>query len=86
MGEPKKRVSPKIANQVNRGFERLILLSILGAVRAANAPWESNSIYAGIHVKMPTSYIRLISKLLTFQKRRRGMDVAADILKHQKVF
>ena len=27
---------------------------------------------------MPTSYIRLISKLVTFQMRRRGMDVAVD--------
>jgi len=36
MGEPKKRVSPRIANQVNRDFERLIFLCILGAVRAAN--------------------------------------------------
>ena len=40
MGEPKKRVSPRIANQVNRDFERL--LCILGAVRAT--PWECNSI------------------------------------------
>jgi len=29
---------------VNRDFERLILLSIVSAVRAANAPWECNSI------------------------------------------
>jgi len=28
--------------------------------------------------KMPTSYIRLISRLVTFQMRRRGMDVAVD--------
>jgi hypothetical protein len=27
---------------------------------------------------MPTSYIRLISRLVTFQMRRRGMDVALD--------
>jgi len=44
MGKPKKRVSPRIANQVNRDFERLILLCILGAVRVANTPWECNSI------------------------------------------
>jgi len=44
MGKPKKRVSLRIANQVNRDFERLILLSIVSAVRAANAPWECNSI------------------------------------------
>jgi len=36
MGEPKKRVSPRIANQVNWDFERLIFLCILGAVRATN--------------------------------------------------
>lgn len=43
MGKPKKRFFPRVANQVNRDFERLILLSIIGAVRAANAPWECNS-------------------------------------------
>ena len=47
MGKPKKRVSPRVANQVNRDFERLILLSIIGAV-------------------------------VTFQMRRRGMDIAVD--------
>ena len=129
MGEPKKRVSPRIANQVNRDFERLIFLCILGAVRATNAPWECNSIgrpcwdprivavcvfmkiflcktYDGIEAylkpntfvaqrlgverlpghsviargmaKMPTSYIRLISRLVTLQMRRRGVDVAVD--------
>jgi len=40
MGKPKKRVSPRIANHVNRDFERLILLSIVNVVRATNAPWE----------------------------------------------
>jgi len=129
MGEPKKRVSHRIANQVNRDFERLIFLCIPGAVRAANAPWECNSIgrpcwnprivavcvfmkislckiYDGIEaylksntfvaqrlgveqlpehsviargmLKMPTSYIQLISKLVTSQMRRRGMDVTVD--------
>jgi hypothetical protein len=29
-------------------------------------------------LKMPTSYIRLISRLVTFQMRRRGVDVAVD--------
>jgi len=28
--------------------------------------------------KMPTSYIRLISRLVTLQMRRRGVDVAVD--------
>ena len=129
MGKPKKRVSPRIANQVNRDFERLILLSIVSAARAANVPWECNSIgrpcwdprivaicvfmkvslcktYDGIEAylksntavaqrlsveqlpghsdiargmpKMSMSYIRLISKLVTFQMRRRGMDIAVD--------
>ena len=114
---------------MNRDFERLILLSIVSAVRAANAPWEYNSIgrpcwnprivavcvfmkislcktYDGIEAylksntfvaqrlgveqlqghsviargmaKMPTSYIRLISRLVTLQMRRRGVDVAVD--------
>ena len=129
MGKPKKRISPRIANQVNRDFERLILLSIVGAVRTANAPWECNlfrrpcwdprivavcvfmkvslcKTYDGIEAylkantlaaqrlgveqlpghsviargmpKMPMSYIRLISRLVTFQMRRRGMDVTVD--------
>lgn len=129
MGKPKKRVSPRVANQVNRDFERLILLCIIGAIRTANAPWERNSFgrpcwnprivavcvfmkvslcktYDGIEsylksntfaaqclgieklpghsviargmTKMPMSYIRLISRLVTFQMRRRGVDVAVD--------
>ena len=129
MGKPKKRVSPRVANQVNRDFDRLILLSIVGAVRTANVPWECNSFgrpcrdprivavcvfmkvslcktYDGIEAylkantlaaqrlcveqlpghsviargmpKMPLSYLRLISRLVTFQMRRRGIDVAVD--------
>ena len=129
MGKPKKRISPRVANQVNRDFERLILLSIVSAVRTANAPWECNlfgrpcwdprivavcvfmkvslcKTYDGIEAyfksntlaaqlldieqlpghsviargmpKMSMSYIRLISRLVTFQMRRRGMDVAVD--------
>ena len=41
MGNQKKRVSPRVANQVNRDFERLILLCIISAVRAAR-PMERN--------------------------------------------
>jgi transposase len=119
MGKPKKRISPRVANQVNRDFERLILRSIIGAVRTANAPWECNSfgrpcwdprivavcvfmkvslfksntlaaqrlgieqlpghsVIARGMPKMSMSYIRLISRLVTFQMRRRGMDVAVD--------
>jgi hypothetical protein len=120
MGKQKKRISPRVANQVNRDFERLILLSIVGAVRAANAPCECNSFgrpcwdprivaicvfmkvslcktYDSIEAylklntavaqrlyveqlpghsviargmpKMSMSYIRLISRLVTFQMR-----------------
>jgi transposase len=129
MGKPKKRTSPRVANPVNRDFERLILLSIIGAVRAANAPWERKSFgrpcwdprivgvcvflkvslcktYDSIEAylksntsvaqrlgveqlpghsviargmeKIPVSYIRLISRLVTFQMKRRGMDIAVD--------
>ena len=129
MGKPKKRISPRVANQINRDFERLILLSIITAVRTANAPWERNSIgrpcwcpqivavcvfmkvslcktYDGIEAyfksntlatqrlgieqlpghsviargmpKMSMSYIWVISRLVTFQMRRRGMDIAVD--------
>ncbi|HJH25212.1 MAG TPA: hypothetical protein C5S37_12915 [Methanophagales archaeon] len=127
MGKPKKRISPRVANQVNRDFERLILLCIIGAMRTANAPWKRNSFgrpcwdpqivaicvfmkgsicqtYDSIGAylksntlaaqrlcveqlpghsviargmpKMSMSYIRLISRLVTFQMRRRGMDIA----------
>ena len=129
MGKPKRRVSPRIANQVNRDLDRLVTLCIIAAVSRANAPWERNSFgrpcwdprivavccfakialsrsYDGIEAylkshtfvaqqlhterlpghsviargmaEMPTSYIRLISRLVTFQMRRRGMDVVVD--------
>ncbi len=129
MGKPKRRVSPRVANQVNRNLDKLTILSIISAVRAANAPWERNSVgrpcwgpkvvavcvflkiargrtYDTIESylksnplvaqqlrieelpghsviargmsKMPMSYIRLISRRITFQMRRRGMNVALD--------
>jgi hypothetical protein len=129
MGKPKKRVSPRVANQVNWDLDSLVILCIIGAVRRVNVPWERNSFghpcwnprivavcciakialsrsYEGIEAylkshtfvaqqlhserlpghsvrargmaEMPTSYIRLISRLVTFQMRRRGMDVAVD--------
>jgi len=129
MGKPKRRVSPRAANQVNRNLDRLTILCIIGAVSAVNAPWERNSVgrpcwdpkvvavcvflkiargrtydtiesylksnplvaqHLGIEElpghsviargmsKMPMSYIRLISRLVTFQMRRRGMNVAVD--------
>lgn len=129
MGKPKKRVSPRVANQVNRDFDKLIAVCIIAAVKKVEAPWECNSfgrpcwdpkvvavclfmkiflsrtydtieaylksntfVAQHLHVeqlpghsviargmaKMPTSYIRLISRLITFQMRRRGMDVAVD--------
>ncbi|RZN42146.1 MAG: hypothetical protein EFT35_02040, partial [Methanophagales archaeon ANME-1-THS] len=37
-----------------------------------------HSVIARSMTKMPLSYIRTISRLITFQMRRRGMDVAAD--------
>jgi len=129
MGKPKKRVSPRATNQVNRDLDRLTTLCIIRAVTTVNAPWECNSFgrpcwdpkvvavclvmkiflgrtydtieaylksntFVAQHLqveelpghsviargmeKMPTSYIRLISRLVTFQMRRRGMDVAVD--------
>ena len=129
MGQSKKRVSSLVANQVNRDFDRLIILCIVSVVKATNAPWDRNSVgrpswdpkvvavcvflkiflnrsYDGIEAylkstnfvaqhldleqlpghsviargitKMPLLYIRLISKRITFQMRRRGMDVAVD--------
>ena len=47
MGKPKKRVSPRIANQVDRDFERLILLSIVSAVRATNENATRSVVHAG---------------------------------------
>jgi len=129
MGKPKRRVSPRAANQVNRNLDRLTILCIIGAVSAVNAPWERNSVgrpcwdpkVVGVCVflkiargrtydtiesylksnplvaqqlgieelpghsviargmsKMPMSYIRLISRLVTFQMRRRGMNATRD--------
>jgi len=129
MGKPKRRVSPRVVNQVNRDLDRLLILCIIGAVSRANVPWERNSFgrpcwdprivavcciakialsrsYDGIEAylkshtfvaqqlhterlpghsviakgmtEMPTSYIRLISRLVPFQMRRRGMDIAVD--------
>ena len=129
MGKPKRRVSPRLANQVNRDFDHLVALFLIAVVRTVDPPWERNSFgrpcwdprvvavclfmkiflsrsYDGIEAylkattfiarhlqldhlpghsviargmaKMPLSYIRLLSKLVTFQLRRRGMDVAVD--------
>ena len=129
MGKPKRRVSPRLANRVNRDFDHLMALSIISVVKRAKPPWERNAVgrpcwdpkvvticlfmkvittrtYDGIEAylktnafigeqlkltrlpghsviarsmaKMPLSYIRAISRLITFQMRRRGMDVAVD--------
>jgi len=43
MGKPKRRVSPRAANHVNRDLDRLTILCIISAVTAANAPWKHNS-------------------------------------------
>jgi len=129
MGKPKRRVSPRLANLVNRDLDHLMALSIISAVERAKPPWGPNSVgrpcwdpkvvaiclfmkvftnrsYDGIEAylktnafigkrlqlprlpghsviarsmaKMPLSYIRTLSRLVTFQMRRRGMDVAVD--------
>ena len=44
MGKPKKRVSPRAANQVNRDLDRLPTLCIISAVTTVSAPWERNSV------------------------------------------
>ena len=44
MGKPKKRVSPRAANQVNRDLDRLTALCIICAVTTVSAPWERNSV------------------------------------------
>jgi hypothetical protein len=43
MGKPKRRVSPRAANHVNRDLDRLTILCIISAVTTANAHWELNS-------------------------------------------
>ena len=129
MGKPKKRVFPRVANEVNRDYDRLVIVCILSVLRTAKVPWEPNTfgrscwdpktvtvgVFAKIFLnrtydsieayfkshtfaaqqlyveqlpghsviargmaKMPTSYIRLITRLVIFQMRRRGMDVAMD--------
>jgi transposase len=129
MGKPKRRVSPRLANRVNRDLDHLMALSIMSVVERAKPPWERNSVgrpcwdpkvvaiclfmkvfttrsYDGIEAylktnafigqqlklmrlpghsviarsmtKMPLPYIRTLSRLITFQMRRRGMDVAVD--------
>lgn len=44
MGYPRKRVSPRVANHVNRDLDRLMLLCIVGAVRELGMPWERNCV------------------------------------------
>lgn len=129
MGKPKKRVSPRVANQINRDFDNLMIQAIVRAVKKTKPPWEQNAIgrpcwnpqivaiccfikiffnrtYDGtesylrsnatIHRllymdrlpghsviargmnKLPTRYIRLVSRHLTIHLRRDGMDVAVD--------
>jgi hypothetical protein len=34
------RVSSLVANQVNRDFDRLIIVCIVSVVKATNAPWD----------------------------------------------
>lgn len=44
MGHAKRRVSPQIANQVNRDMDNLMTKSIVRAVKKAGSPWERNRI------------------------------------------
>lgn len=44
MGCPKKRVSPQVANNVNRDLDNLMIRSIVRAVKKVEAPWEENEI------------------------------------------
>lgn len=129
MGKPRKRVSPQIANHVNRDLDSLMVRCIVSAVYAVKSPWEPNRVgspcwnprivaigcfikiffcrtYDGVEsylkssdivhrllgtnelpghsviargmAQMPTSYIRLVSRHITFQLRHRGMNVAVD--------
>ncbi len=129
MGSAKKRVSPQIANQVNRDMDNLMMRSIVRAVKKVGPPWKCNRMgrpcwtpklvvvccfikvffnrtYDGteayiesnatlctlLHVeklpghsviargmgKLPMSYIRLVSRYVTTQMRRNGMNVVLD--------
>lgn len=42
MGAPKKRVSPQVANHVNRDLDNLMLRCIVRAVWELDLPWERN--------------------------------------------
>jgi LytS/YehU family sensor histidine kinase len=43
MGKQKKRISPRVANQVNWEYDTLIVLCIIAVVKKVEAPWECNS-------------------------------------------
>jgi len=129
MGKPKKRVSPQVANQVNRDLDNLMIRCITRAVKKIEEPWEENEIgrpcwdprivticcftkiffnrtYDGVEAyikshteiykilhldtlpghsviargmdKLSMGYIRKVSRHITFQMRRRGIDVIVD--------
>lgn len=42
MGKPIKRVAPRIANQVNRNLDNLMIQSIVRTVKSMDSPWEPN--------------------------------------------
>ena len=44
MGTAKKRVSPRIANSINRDLDNLMVHSIILAIRKIDTPWERNNI------------------------------------------
>ena len=129
MGISKKRVSPRIANQVNRDLDNLMIECIIRSINKLDLPWEKNTIgrprwnpkivavccfikiffhrtYDGteaylktnpliltlLHIEklpghsviargmeqLPIAYIRKVSKHITLQLRKRGMDVIVD--------
>ena len=60
------------------GIEAYLKSNTLVAQRLGVEKLPGHSVIARGMLKMPISCIRLISKLVTFQMRRRGMDVAVD--------
>ncbi len=44
MVKPKRRVSPRLTNRVNRDLDHLMALSIVSVVERAKPPWERNSV------------------------------------------
>jgi len=60
------------------GIEAYLKSNTFVAQRLGVERLPGHSVIARGMAKMPTSYIRLISRLVTLQMRRRGVDVAVD--------